>query len=120
MGIMKYIDKARGAYLTYKTKKVVIPEIEKSKTVRKKFIFSGKVQRVGFRLETYEIGKRLDLRGWVKNKDDGRVEAEIQGEIAKINYLISHLKSLKRLSIDNLAEKDLPLKEDEKEFKIIY
>ncbi len=118
MGIIRYINKIRGAYYTDKARKVVIAEIEESKIVRKRFIFSGRVQRVGFRLEVHEIGKKLALKGWVKNRIDGGVEAEVQGEIKKIDYLIDHLNSVKRFSIKNTIEEDLEIVEDEKDFYV--
>jgi len=45
--------------------------------------YSGRVQGVGFRFTAEDIALELDLRGWVKNLRDGRVEivAEAQEEV---------------------------------------
>lgn len=66
------------------------------------------------------MGKRLGLKGWVRNKKDKSVEAEMQGEIDKINYLIDYLNSLKRISISNIVEEDLEILKDLEEFHVKY
>lgn len=40
----------------------------------------GDVQGVGFRHAVYFRASNLDVKGWVKNKDDGTVEAVFEGE----------------------------------------
>lgn len=40
----------------------------------------GQVQGVGFRAWTQEMARRLSLRGWVRNEDDGSVRALISGD----------------------------------------
>jgi acylphosphatase len=39
----------------------------------------GRVQGVGFRAAMYREAIRLNITGWVRNRDDGTVEAVIQG-----------------------------------------
>ena len=43
-------------------------------------LISGKVQGVWFRANTKEKARQLDIKGWVRNLPDGRVEAVFQGE----------------------------------------
>ena len=117
--IGRYLAKMRDNYLISRVAKVEIPEFNEGEIFRKSLIFSGKVQNVGFRLETHQMGKRLGLKGWVKNKEDGTVEAEAQGEEEKIKFLIDHLKSLRRASVENIVMKDIEVKRDEQEFKAI-
>ncbi len=47
--------------------------------------YSGYVQGVGFRYTIRRIGGQFDIRGWVKNLYDGRVElvAEAEEEVLK-------------------------------------
>ena len=42
-------------------------------------VFEGTVQGVGFRWTTQSLAERAGVTGWVRNMDDGTVEAEMQG-----------------------------------------
>ncbi|MFA5362226.1 MAG: acylphosphatase [Candidatus Omnitrophota bacterium] len=42
--------------------------------------FSGTVQGVGFRFTTEDIGRDIELSGWIKNLKDGRVEIVAEGD----------------------------------------
>jgi len=46
----------------------------------KHFLISGRVQGVGFRVFAYREALALGLKGWVRNLQDGRVEALVEGE----------------------------------------
>lgn len=41
---------------------------------------TGNVQAVGFRADTRTRARNNDVTGWVKNLEDGRVEAVLEGE----------------------------------------
>jgi acylphosphatase len=47
--------------------------------IARKFMFSGAVQGVGFRFFTQRVAARYQIRGYVRNLEDGRVEAFAQG-----------------------------------------
>ena len=49
---------------------------------------SGKVQGVFFRSSTKDMAKKLCLSGWVRNLDDGRVEAVFEGEEEAIEKML--------------------------------
>ncbi len=49
---------------------------------------SGSVQGVSFRYFTYHEALRHGLRGWVRNLQDGRVEAVFEGEKANIEEVL--------------------------------
>ena len=49
---------------------------------------SGRVQGVSFRVWTQEQAERLGIAGWVRNLPDSSVEAHLEGEEGKVNWLI--------------------------------
>jgi acylphosphatase len=55
---------------------------------RARVIIEGRVQGVFFRYHTQEIAYQLDLKGWVKNRRDGRVEALFEGEKERVEQII--------------------------------
>ncbi len=56
--------------------------------VRARVIIEGRVQGVFFRYHTQEMAYRLGIKGWVKNRRDGRVEAVFEGERNRVNQMI--------------------------------
>lgn len=49
---------------------------------------SGRVQQVGFRQTCRSVARSLDLVGWVRNLDDGRVEMFAQGDAESVDRLV--------------------------------
>ncbi len=119
MGLISCFKRLRDGYVINQVKHIKLPNFNSSPNVRKSMIFSGRVQKVGFRLEVYELAKRLSLTGWVKNRNDKTVEAEIQGESDKITFLINYMKSLKRASVQDVAIETMPIVDKELDFILI-
>ena len=57
--------------------------------VRVRLLVSGQVQGVWYRASTQAEAQRLALTGWVRNRLDGRVEAEAQGTAAQVEALVT-------------------------------
>ncbi|MFW6294669.1 MAG: acylphosphatase, partial [Halanaerobium sp.] len=86
----------------------------------KHIYLSGRVQGVGFRAFTQRQASVLDIKGWVKNLADGRVEVVIQGEKNKVKQMIEKLKSGPSYArVDNIEIKDQEL-DNFKSFDITF
>ncbi len=69
---------------------------------------SGHVQGVGFRAATVRQAHALGLGGWVRNTDDHRVEALLQGEHDTIDRMLSWLLTGPPAArVDNMASQDV-------------
>lgn len=84
--------------------------------VRRHIFFSGRVQGVGFRYQSAWMARRRGLTGWVRNRSDGRVEMEVQGEPADIDGMLAELKGDSYIQIYQIDSEELPLVEGEKKF----
>ena len=49
---------------------------------------SGRVQGVGFRYTMQGIAQRAGASGWVRNRPDGSVEAEVEGTDAAVQAVV--------------------------------
>ena len=60
--------------------------------VRKHIYISGRVQGVGFRANARQKAQAYDVKGWIKNLFDGRVEAVVEGEQDSVQKMVKYLK----------------------------
>jgi acylphosphatase len=58
---------------------------------RVRVFVSGKVQGVGFRAFVQKEALALGVQGWVKNLEDGRVEAVAEGTKEKVGALLEKI-----------------------------
>jgi len=75
-------------------------------------IVFGKVQGVFYRKNTQEKAKKIGLKGWVRNKEDGSVEICAEGSSAQIE----ELKAWCRKGPEEAEVKDLISKSTEVQF----
>ena len=69
------------------------------------FLIQGRVQGVGFRWYVHREASELDLRGWVRNTEDGDVEVVAAGELADLAELRASLRKGPRGSrVDHVIE----------------
>lgn len=59
---------------------------------RVRVLISGKVQGVWFRGWTQQEAKRLGLSGWVRNLQDGRVEAVFAGAPSQVEEMLDRCR----------------------------
>lgn len=57
--------------------------------VRARILVSGRVQGVFFRSETKKEADNWKVEGWVRNRQDGRVEAVLEGEEEAVKKVIA-------------------------------
>ncbi len=60
--------------------------------IARKLRLTGLVQGVFFRAWTRDEARRLRVHGWVRNCDDGSVDAHLEGEDAAVNRLIERMR----------------------------
>ena len=58
------------------------------KSARAHVIVTGKVQGVFYRMNTEHKANELGLKGWVRNKPDGTVEAVFEGPEDKVEEMV--------------------------------
>lgn len=64
--------------------------IERIETYRVRV--KGVVQGVGFRIAAVRRAHALGIKGWVRNLDDGSVEALVQGPVDQIDLMLEWLR----------------------------
>jgi acylphosphatase len=57
-------------------------------TIRRHLIVNGKVQGVFFRDSTREAAENEGVSGWVANRDDGTVEAVLEGSPVAVESVV--------------------------------
>jgi len=73
------------------------------------FLVQGRVQGVGFRWFVQREAANLDLRGWVRNTEEGEVEVLASGTADELAALRSSLRRGPRgARVDRLVENHLP------------
>ena len=93
--------------------------------VRKRIVFNGRVQGVGFRYLTRRAAEQIGVTGWVRNELDGSVTMEIQGTEEQIKGVMLSLKHMiikrgRYVRIESIDEKEVPVVADETGFRTRY
>jgi len=61
--------------------------------IRRRVLAHGRVQGVFFRDSTREEAERLHVTGWVRNTEQGTVEAVFEGEPDEVDALVWFMRS---------------------------
>jgi len=84
-------------------------------------LISGKVQGVWFRANTKEKARQLNIKGWVRNLPDGRVEAVFQGEKEMVEEMIKWCyKGPPLAEVENVEVEWKEPEEEFEDFSILY
>ncbi len=86
-----------------------------------RLIVEGRVQGVGYRQYTSRIARKLGVRGFVKNLDDGRVEILAISEPEIMNEFISSARKGPAFSwVYNIQYQEQIIDKEYNDFKIVY
>ena len=77
--------------------------------IRKQYVFTGRVQGVGFRYSAQYLAQSLGITGWVKNEWDGSVVMEAQGSWEALEMLVQKLRNRNFIRVDYVAELTIPV-----------
>ena len=79
----------------------------------------GKVQGVGFRYWLYMKAIKKNIRGWVKNKTTGEVEALLIGNDEDVNELIKQCEKGPSSNVTQVKIQDYKQEYSKKSFDIL-
>lgn len=71
--------------------------------IRRRIIFQGRVQGVGFRARARGTARSHAVTGWVRNEPDGTVCLEVQGSEEAVREYLADL----RRRVSGLVEREL-------------
>ena len=84
--------------------------------LRKRIVFYGQVQGVGFRYRARHAADMYGCTGWVRNEFDGSVTMEIQGTEDQIDQVILAIERGTYIQIEYLDVRSIPIVEEERGF----
>ncbi len=80
--------------------------------VRRRIVFTGMVQGVGFRWRARHAANLYGCTGWCHNEEDGSVTMEIQGEEDWIDQVILALRQGRFIVIERMETANIPLRDE--------
>jgi acylphosphatase len=76
---------------------------------RRRVVYSGRVQGVGFRATCRWLAGGFEVAGYVRNLPDGRVELLAEGEPAEIEHLLQAVQNeMGGFIRETTSERELP------------
>ena len=85
--------------------------------LRKRLVFCGRVQGVGFRWRARAAAQGAGATGWVRNNYDGSVTMELQGSDTQIDRVVQSLDHDRYIRIDSLEARTIPVDPEERGFE---
>ena len=84
--------------------------------IRKRLVFSGIVQGVGFRWRAMRAAEAVGATGWVRNDWGGSVTMELQGTEKQIESVIAAIERGSYIRIEGIEATTIPVQERESGF----
>lgn len=85
---------------------------------RRRIVFRGTVQGVGFRAACAAAARSLPIAGWARNEPDGTVLVEAQGNAEAIDALMNAIRRRMGRYIVHEESIEIPVLPDEGSFEI--
>ncbi|MGL4513511.1 MAG: acylphosphatase [Lacipirellulaceae bacterium] len=76
--------------------------------VRRRVVYSGRVQGVGFRATTQQLAADWPVVGWVRNLDNGTVELLAEGSAGSVAGFLAAVRGKFARNLTREAPDDLP------------
>ncbi len=73
--------------------------VHNKSVIRKHIVVHGQVQGVGFRYSARAQASRLGLVGYARNRPDGAVEVEVEGDEASVGQMLVWIQSGPRSAV---------------------
>ncbi len=90
------------------------------KIVRKRLVYHGRVQGVGFRYTAFRLARANGLTGWVRNERNGTVTMEVQGTVIGIQRMMKSLQRDSYIRVDSIDSTNLNVEKGEQGFETLY
>jgi acylphosphatase len=89
--------------------------------VRVRVLAGGRVQGVAYRFYAEKYAARLNITGWVRNLEDGRVEVLAEGTSANIETFLERLEVGPSLAhVDTFDVRHEPSTGEFRDFRIVF
>ncbi|MBT4866931.1 MAG: acylphosphatase [Planctomycetaceae bacterium] len=90
-----------------------------AETDKRKIIYTGNVQGVGFRFTTRRIARRFPVTGTVRNLADGTVELVVEGSPAVVDEFLADVAARFVNNIERCQSAEFASDESFRKFQII-
>ena len=81
--------------------------------IRKRLVFSGIVQGVGFRWRARRAAEAVGATGWVRNDWGGTVTMELQGTQKQIDAVLAAIERGSYIRVEGLDTRSIPVEKNE-------
>ncbi len=85
--------------------------------IRRRIVFIGTVQGVGFRWRARHAAEYYGCTGWCRNEWDGSVTMEVQGSGEQIDRVIQAIREGRYVRIEDMRVRLLPVDREERGFR---
>ena len=85
--------------------------------IRRRMVFTGAVQGVGFRWRARHAASLYGCTGWCRNEWDGSVTLELQGEAGRIDQVLHAIAQGSFIRIESMTDETMPLRPEERDFR---